>query len=113
MGGGHDPKANLRSQFLRIIEQAGVKPWPRLFQNLRASRETELAETHSIHVVCAWMANSERIAAKHYLQVRDSDFKRAAENAVAGSRTKTHWCTRNEKSPRISGSKRLHTIRCK
>ena len=31
------------------------------------------------HVVCAWMGNSERIAAKHYLQVRDSDFERALE----------------------------------
>ena len=93
-----------------------MKPWPKLFQNLRASRETELVESYPIHVVCAWIGNSEHIAAKHYLQVRDSDFERAAENAaesaVAGSRTKTHWWTRNEKSPRNSGSKRLHAIGC-
>ena len=70
-----DPSVNLRTQFQRIIDKAGEKPWPKLFQNLRASRETELAERYPIHVVCAWIGNSERIAAKHYLQVRDSDFE--------------------------------------
>ena len=32
---------NLRTQFERIIKRAGLEPWPRLFHNLRASRETE------------------------------------------------------------------------
>ena len=35
---------NLRTQFERIIAKAGLEPWPRLFHNMRASRETELAE---------------------------------------------------------------------
>jgi integrase len=69
---------NLRTQFERIIKRAGLESWPRLFHNLRASRETELAAEHPIHVVCAWIGNSERIAAKHYLQVTDADFQRAA-----------------------------------
>lgn len=34
---------NLRTQFERLIKRAGLKPWPKLFQALRASRETELA----------------------------------------------------------------------
>jgi hypothetical protein len=70
---------NLRTHLLRIIERAGLKPWPKLFQNLRSTRETELAENHPIHVVCAWLGNSQPVAAKHYLQVRDVDFERAAE----------------------------------
>jgi integrase len=45
-----DTNANLRTQLGRIIRRAGAKTWPRLFQNLRASRETELAETFPIHV---------------------------------------------------------------
>ncbi len=61
---------------------AGEKPWPKLFQNMRASRETELIEDHPIHVVCSWIGNSAAIAAKHYLQVRESDFERAAESAA-------------------------------
>jgi integrase len=87
-----DKNSNLRTQLLRIIKRAGEKPWPKLFQNLRASRETELAEQHPMHVVCAWIGNTERIAAKHYLQVRDSDFERAAESA-AGAQQKAQLQT--------------------
>jgi hypothetical protein len=63
------PAVNLRTQLLRIIERAGLKAWPKLWQNLRSTRETELAESYPLHVVCAWIGNSEPVAAKHYLQV--------------------------------------------
>ncbi len=46
---------NLRTQFNRIVRRAGLEPWPKPFQNLRSSRETELAETWPIHVVCTWI----------------------------------------------------------
>ena len=58
--------ANLRKQMSRIIEKAGVMAWPKIFQNLRATRETELAHAHPIHVVCAWIGNSPQIAQRHY-----------------------------------------------
>ena len=70
---------NLRTQFERIIKRAGLKPWPRLFHALRASRETELAAQYPIHVVTAWLGNTPKIAMKHYLQVTDDDFDRATE----------------------------------
>ncbi len=70
---------NLRTQFERIVKRAGLTPWPRLFHAMRASRETELAKEHPIHVVTSWLGNSPRIALKHYLQVTDTDFERAAE----------------------------------
>ncbi len=73
---------NLRTQFGRIIKRAGVKAWPRLFHNLRASRETELLREHPIHVVTAWLGNSPRIALKHYCMVTDHDFDRARGIAV-------------------------------
>ncbi|MBI5289569.1 MAG: tyrosine-type recombinase/integrase, partial [Chloroflexi bacterium] len=57
-----DPGQNLRTQFERIIRKAGLKPWPKLFQNLRSSRETELAESWPLHVVCAWLGNSRLVA---------------------------------------------------
>lgn len=37
---------------LRIIETAGVEPWPKLFQNLRSTRQAELTESFPAHVVC-------------------------------------------------------------
>ncbi len=69
--------ANLRTQLERIIRKAGLQPWPKPFQNLRSTRETELAERFPMHVVCAWIGNTQAVAAKHYLQVRDEDFDRA------------------------------------
>ena len=68
---------NLRTCFKRIICKAHLKPWPKLFQNLRSSRETELTEKFPLHVVCAWLGNSQLVAAKHYLQVTEDHFKSA------------------------------------
>jgi hypothetical protein len=69
---------NLRTQFRRIIRKAGQDPWPKLFHNLRATRQTELTAEYPIHVVCSWLGNTALIAAKHYLQVTEADFDRAA-----------------------------------
>ena len=77
-----EKNCNLRTQLCRIIDRAGHTPWPKLFQNLRASRETELVKQFPIHVVCYWLGNSEKIAKKHYLMVRDDDFKRAVEGGA-------------------------------
>jgi len=75
-----DPTVNLRSQMLKIIRRAGLKPWPKLFQNLRSTRETELAEVYPLHVVCAWIGNTPRVAKDSYLQVTDDHFAKAAQN---------------------------------
>lgn len=74
-----DVNANLRTRLLKIIKRAGLKPWPKLFQNLRSTRQTELAETYPNHVVCAWMGNTEPVAVKHYLQVTDEHYRLAVE----------------------------------
>lgn len=71
--------ANLRTHLLRIMAKAGVKPWPKLLQNCRSSRQTELCERWPEHLVCTWLGNSRLVAREHYLQVRDDDFLRAAE----------------------------------
>ena len=70
-------RENLRTQALRIIRRAGLEPWPKPFQNLRSTRQTELEEEFPTHVVCAWLGNSIRVATEHYLQVTDEHFERA------------------------------------
>ena len=70
--------ANLRTQFCRILRKAGIEPWPKIFTNLRSSRETELRDTFPVHVACAWIGNTERVATRHYLQVTDEHFRQAA-----------------------------------
>ncbi len=74
-----DPSTNLRTKMLRIIHQSGVEEWPKLFHNLRASRQTELEEIFPSHVVCAWLGNTEKVARDHYLQVTDDHFSRAID----------------------------------
>ena len=71
--------SNLRTQAHRIIKRAGLVPWEKTFQNLRASRETELVETFPVHVVTGWLGNSPDIARKHYLQTHEEHFRRAVE----------------------------------
>ncbi len=73
-----DPNVNLRTHFERIIRKAGFDPWPKPWQNLRATRETELAENYPAHVVTSWIGNSQAVATKHYLMVTDEHFAQAA-----------------------------------
>jgi len=68
---------NLGTQLRRIVLQAGLKPWPKLWQNLRASRETELVNSFPIHVVCAWIGNSQAVTIEHYLQITSDHFAKA------------------------------------
>ena len=74
-----DSNVNLRTQLLRIIHKAGLTPWPKLFQNLRASRATELAADYPAHVAAKWLGHSTAIAQKHYWQVTDADFAKAIQ----------------------------------
>jgi integrase len=73
LGGG-----NYATQFKRFILKAGVKVWPRLWHNLRASRATELAGAYPGHVAAAWLGHSEKIADRHYRSVRVDDFAKGA-----------------------------------
>ncbi|GIW96970.1 MAG: hypothetical protein KatS3mg111_0303 [Pirellulaceae bacterium] len=68
---------NLRTQFGRILERAMVKPWPKLFQNLRSSCRTDLQEQFPSHAVDAWLGHSTAVAREHYLQVTDEHWERA------------------------------------
>lgn len=61
----------------RIIRRAGLKPWKRVFQNMRSTPETELAEQFAMHVVNRWIGNTESVAVQHYLQVTNEHFDRA------------------------------------
>ena len=76
------PNSNLRTLMMKIIQRAGLKPWPKLFQNLRSTRETELADDFPIQVVCDWIGNTEAVAAKHYLQVTEDHFTKSLQNAL-------------------------------
>lgn len=76
--------ANLRTQLNRIIKRAGLKVWPRLFHNLRATRQTELEEAFGARRACDWLGNSQAVAMGHYIQTTEDHFERATkERTVA------------------------------
>lgn len=77
--------ANLRTTFGKIIHRAGLESWPRLFHNLRASRETELLEEFPVHVVAQWMGHDAKVCLKHYAQTTDDHFDRATGGAKSGA----------------------------
>ena len=82
-----DGSTNWRSPLEDAIRRAKLASWPKLFQNLRSTRETELMKRHTIAVVCAWLGNSPKVALKHYAQVTDADF--AAALGVEKAQQKT------------------------
>lgn len=79
---------NLRTQLLRIMARAGVGPWPKVLQNLRASRQTELCASYPLADVCAWLGNSVAVASRHYLMPRDQNFADAVRTTTAGKTTR-------------------------
>jgi hypothetical protein len=78
------------NRFKRILARAGLTPWPRLFQNLRASRETELMREYDLATVCGWIGNSPEVAAKHYAMSVDlnADFRRTTAIPVEQAQQK-------------------------
>jgi len=80
VGRYRDGESNLRSQLGRILERAGVAPWPKLFQNLRSTRRTELQEQFPSHVIDVWLGHSTKVAERHYLQVTDEHWGRAIDS---------------------------------
>jgi len=77
-------RKNCGTHMRRIIKKAGVKVWPKLFVNCRASLETELAETLPIQTVVAWIGHSTKVALKNYLQVPAEHYRRASGMPAGG-----------------------------
>ena len=91
-------------RFEKIVRRAGLQPWPRLFHNLRASRETELVESFPVQVVTSWLGNTPKVAMQHYLMTTDEHFdaavgdestsraahKSGAESGAASARRESH-----------------------
>ena len=75
--------ANLRTRFKKMVQRAGLTPWPKPFHAMRASRETDLIEQHPLQAVARWMGHSPKIAVANYLRVRDEHFDRATGQNLA------------------------------
>lgn len=61
----------------RLCIKAGIEPWPKIFQNLRSTRQTILEQHYPRGTVCAWMGNTDDIAEAHYVQ-EQKEFRQQA-----------------------------------
>ncbi len=70
--------ANLRTTFTKIV-RAGVEPWPRLWHSLRASCESDLAQSFPLATVTKWLGNTPSVALRHYVDPTEVAFDLALE----------------------------------
>lgn len=91
-----------RKFLLRLIENAGLEPWPKLWQNLRASCRTDLESRFPGFVVDAWLGHSAGVGRKHYTRVHDEHFAAAVGQPVGqpGRQSPTPPDTQTTKKPR-------------
>jgi integrase len=71
--------ANMRTTFAKIVRRAGVEPWPRLWHSLRASCESDLAQSFPLATVTKWLGNTPSVALRHYVDPTEAAFDRALE----------------------------------
>lgn len=82
----YEPSANIGVQMARWIKAAGIDDWQKPFQNLRATRATELVRRGEDPAkVCHWLGHSLRVFLKHYHRMRSEDFLEAGRlSTLAG-----------------------------
>ena len=75
-------QGNLGTMFKKIMHRAGIVPWPKLIQNLRASFETDLLNKKygefGIHVIAEWLGHSVRVMLEHYGRIQQADYDKIA-----------------------------------
>ena len=109
-------KYNPATHMRRIVERACGVCWPKVFQNCRSTRQTELGQQFPSHVVTKWLGNSEKIAEQFYLQVTDEHFKQAliqpeaeseAIDAESKQKPKQHTCARVSRNQKKTSKSRV------
>ena len=69
--------------FNQILVNAGIKRWPKLFNNLRARAITDAVEFLPSHVVNSWFGNDEGISREFYRQTTEEHYRKAIERESA------------------------------
>lgn len=78
-----------RQGMLNLIAMAHLDVWPRLWTNLRMSRETELKDKYPPHVVAEWMGHSLDVSERHYSAPTDWHYRQATEQPAARKTTRS------------------------
>lgn len=68
---------------INAAREAGVETWPKLIQNLRMSRATEINRDFGWIPESQWLGHTQLVAKKHYLRVTEEEFDKAVAKSVA------------------------------
>ena len=94
--------ANLGTVFAGYVEKAGLVPWAKIVNNLRASMETDLLNgkygTIGIQTIADWLGHSPKVMLKHYTRVREEDFTQVTHSKIKRSQTAKNPLKSDEKS---------------
>ena len=92
---------NWRTQVHCIARKAGIQMWPKTFQNLRASRQTELAKEIGLTNACQIIGNSITVAIPHYLIATNQEeaIRRALAIKTTGTESGTNLAQIPAKHP--------------
>ena len=76
-----DASQNLRTTFEKIVLRAGLKVFPRPFDNMRMSRSNEVYRRWGAFKESQWIGHSRQVREDHYLSITDDDFREAANES--------------------------------
>ena len=77
-----NPRQILAKPIEAAIVAAGVDRWPKLFQNLRATRATEVANEYGVKAESEWIGHGIDVSMSHYLMVTEDVWKRASRSEI-------------------------------
>ena len=77
-------RTSLRRRFESIIRKAGLPQWADLYRVLRRNAETDWAQRFPQYVVSTWMGHDIRVSDRHYLQVPEELYVKAAGLTTEG-----------------------------
>lgn len=104
--------ANLRTQFGKIVERAGVEPWPRLWHSLRASCESDLAQSFPLATVTKWLGNTPSVALRHYVDPTEAAFETAVNwipTQKSGAKSGAQEAQNTAQQVRVGNCRESHT----
>jgi len=80
----------LRKELTGILKRSSLPVWPKLFQNLRATRDSELQRMgYPCATVCKWLGHTQKVSEKNYFQVPDFDYPTASRRESPHDSTET------------------------
>ncbi len=80
-------------------KRAGLEKWKDAFKVMRRNCETDWAQVYPQYVVSTWIGHGIEVSARHYLQVPEELYEKAATTNKAQTATKT--ATKSEDTSRL------------